>query len=479
MFRVEELARIIPGSIPLGNMNASWNKVSIDSRTIQSGELFFALKGERYDGHDFIRRACENGASGIVLEKRYFQNHPSLQKDLKQPFLLVDHSVSALQLWARYYYTFYKPFTICITGSNGKTTTKEMIVHLLSTKYQVLKSRGNFNNEIGVPLTILDLDSHHDVMVIEMAARQKGEIRELTNIVQPDIAVITNIGEAHIGLFGSRENIAVEKSELISSLKEKGTVILNHDDAYYAYLKSRISGHREVLSFGFHPEAQLKALNYRPENEKGISFDISWHDSEARRLFIPIIGKFNVYNALAAIAVGIRMNLSRDGIIESLSNFKGLTMHMEQLMLDRDVMVIQDEYNANPTAVREALTSIAELSEGRFKAAVLGDMLELGSQAANFHHEVGRLAASLSFDMLIGYGEYSKLLVQGAREWGMAREMTFSFDVENREYLAKRFMKLIPDHSIVLLKGSRSMKMEEFARYWKEGSKTSRRDVHV
>ncbi len=479
MFQLSDLARVIPESILLGNMDIEWQNLSMDSRTIETGDLFLALRGEKYDGHLFISSACEKGASGVVLEKQYFQNHQSLYRELKKPFLLVNNSLSALQLWAHYYHSLINPLNICITGSNGKTTTKEMIAHLLASRYHVLKSKGNYNNEIGVPLTILDLTAHHDVLVLEMAARKMGEIKELTNIVQPDIAVITNIGEAHIGLFGNRDRIAQEKSEIILALKDKGTAILNHDDSYFAYLVNCLSHHNEVISFGFHPEAQLRVVNIGQEKEKGINVNLLFEGKKYNNIFIPLAGRFNVYNTLAAIAAGIKMNVSLDEMIQHISNFKSPEMHMECLTLKQGITLIQDYYNSNPTAVKEVLNSVAGISGGRFKVAVLGDMLELGNQAPDYHKEIGQMVASLSYDLLIGFGVYGAYIALGARDQGMAEDRIYYYDQENIEQLAIQLMKSVPENSIVLLKGSRDMQMENIVQYWQQNKKTKGKGYHV
>ncbi len=478
MFRLGDLAGVIPGAILLGDMDVEWQDISIDSRTIRPGDLFFALRGEKFDGHQFIRNACERGACGTVLEKSFFRNHKSLHKELNQPLLLVDNSLLALQLWAHHYHSLFKPLNICITGSNGKTTTKEMIFHLLTSKYHVLESRGNYNNEIGVPLTLLNLDSHHDVLVMEMAARKLGEIKELTNILKPDIAIVTNVGEAHIGLFESRDNIAKEKSEIILSLKDKGTAILNRDDSYFYYLKDCVSYYNEMISFGFHPEAQLRAANFKQEQEKGIHFDFHFQ-REKHHVFIPLLGRFNVYNTLAALAVGIKMHVSIDEMIHLISNFKSPEMHMECFMLNRGITLIQDYYNSNPTAVKEVLNSIAGISGDRFKVAVLGDMLELGNQATEYHMEVGKIVVFLDFDMLIGFGEYGRWIAQGAQEEGMSKDRIYCFDREDKEQLAIQLMEMVPENSIILIKGSRGMQMEDIVQYWKRNEKTKGEGSHV
>lgn len=470
MFYLHDFATIVPNSIIVGDKNTPWQHISIDSRTIEEGDLFLALAGEQYDGHQFIKEACNKGACGVVLEKTFFQEHQSLATELKQPLLLVDNTLSALQLWAHYYHSLFKPLSICITGSNGKTTTKEMIVQLLSSKYHVLKSEGNYNNEIGVPLTVLGLASYHDVLVMEMAAQRLGEIKELTDIVHPDIAVITNIGEAHIGLFKNKANIARAKSELLFGLKDKGTAVLNRDDSYFDFLVSCLSTHNEVISFGFHPEAQVRAINFWQKNEKELHFELIV-DKDHFQVFLPLLGRFNVSNALAAIAVGIKMKVPLKEILENISNFKGTELHMEYLLLDRGITLIQDYYNANPTATKEALESVASISEGRLKIAVLGDMLELGHDSVYYHKEIGRVVASLSYDILIAYGEFGQYISEGAREQGMRKDQIYYFNKEEESKLVNWLIKSAPEYSIILLKGSRKMQMENIVQFWKENIK--------
>ncbi len=479
MFQLNDLARAIPESRSLGDTNVRWKNISIDSRTITPGDLFFALKGEKYDGHQFIGDVCKKGASGIVLEKNFYASHKSFFDACKSPLLLVENSLVALQQWARYYHSLYNPFDICITGSNGKTTTKEMIAHLLKLNYHLLKSQGNYNNEIGVPLTLLALKSHHNVLVMEMAAQKVGEIKELTNIVKPDIAVITNVGEAHIGLFGTKNNIAREKSEIIIALKENGTAILNRDDFYFDYFCERISPDIEVIDFGFHPKARVRAENIKQKKDSGIHFDLILEGNETHHVFIPLLGKFNVYNALAAICVAVKINIPVESIIRRIASFKGLHMHMEYRVFGRGITLVQDYYNANPTAMKEALSSVECISGGRFKVAVLGDMLELGDQTMDYHREVGRFAAQLSFNMIIGFGKYGIIIGQGAEKEGMKKENIYHFHGEDKEKLATHLEDTVPDNSIVLLKGSRNMQMEEIVRYWLEKVKTKGGSFHV
>lgn len=467
MFNLYDFAKIIPEVIILGDKNTPWKHISIDSRTIQAGELFIALKGEKYDGHDFIKEAFTKGAAGVVLEKRYLEKNPFLFKELKKPLLAVDNTIKALQMWANYYHSLFRPFNICITGSNGKTTTKEMIVSLLSNRYNVLKSKGNYNNEIGVPLTILGLSYDHDVLVMEMAARKLGEIKELTEIVKPDIAVVTNIGDAHLGLFESKDNIAREKSELFLALKDKGTAIINRDDVYYAYLLNCVSAHNEVISFGFHPQAQVRAINFRQKNEQVLHFELLLSGKDKFQVFLPLMGKFNVLNALAAIAVGIKMNIPIKEIVDSLANFKGVDLRMEYLLLEKGIILIEDYYNANPTATIEALQSVASIAGDRFKVAILGDMLELGDFSIGNHNEIGRKVAALSYDMLITYGDYGNFIIQGAQKEGMRKGKIYHFRKEEKEKLAHLLSQSIPQHSIVLLKGSRALCMEDIVRLWK------------
>lgn len=470
MFKMRDLVEAIPGSILFGNSDAEWEKISIDSRTIKKGEVFFALKGETFDGHQFIAEAIEKDATAIVVEKGFYQNQEPQVRECYKPILMVDNTLSALQLWAHYYHSTFKPLNICITGSNGKTTTKEMISQILKNRYNVLKSKGNYNNEIGVPLTILNLDSNHDVLVVELAAQRTGEIRELTKIIKPDIAIITNVCEAHIGLFENRDNIAKEKSEIILSLKDKGTAILNRDDMYYDYFEKCLKHHNDIISFGLNPEAHLRAINFKQDNEKGFRFDLLFRGSKFP-VFVPLIGRFNVYNVLAAFSAGIKMQIPVNEMINSISDFNAPRMRMEYMLFNKGITLIRDYYNSNPTAVKEALNSVSNISEGRFKVAVLGDMLELGEKSIEYHKEIGRIASIFSYDMIIGFGNYGKWIVEGAREQEIKDKKLYSFTVKEKEKLADKLIRDVPENSIVLLKGSRNMQMENIVNYWLEKEK--------
>lgn len=472
MFHLDDIANIIPDAQIAGYKDIAWQHISIDSRTIKVGELFIAIRGEVHDGHDFIREACQKGAAAVVLEKQFLQKHPALVKEVEQPLLLVEDTLQALHLWAHYYHSLFKTLDICITGSNGKTTTKEMIAQLLSVRYQLLKSKGNYNNEIGVPLTTLNLTPEHEVMVIEMAAQKTGEIRELTKIIRPYIAIITNIGEAHIGLFGNKNNIAREKSELFLALEDKGTAIINHDDSYYDYLVRSVPAHSDIISFGFHPQAEVRAKNFYQKDERHLQFELILSKTkESFPVTLPLLGRFNVLNTLAATAAALKMEIPVPEIIKVLSNFKGNEWHMEYLLLDKGITLIQDYYNANPTATKEALQSVVIISQGRYKVAILGDMLELGDGTIDYHKEIGREAATLSYDMLIAIGEYGNYIIQGAREMGMAKDKIISFKKEEKEKLAQWLSESIPENSIVLMKGSRGIQMEEIVQYWRRNTK--------
>lgn len=470
MFQLRDLVGVIPGALLLGNPDIKWQNISIDSRTIKPGELFFAIRGEKYNGHKFSLEAVKKGASAVVLEKSFYQNEDFLKKDFSHPILMVDNTLLALQLWAHHYHSLFKPVNICITGSNGKTTTKEMIVHLLKSQYNVLHSQGNYNNEIGVPLTVFNLNSEHDVLVLEMAARKTGDIKELTKIVKPELAVITNVGEAHIGLFGNRDNIAREKSELILSLKDKGTAVLNHDDDYYEYLKKCLIHHNDLVTIGFHPESHLKAENVLQDMKETLHFDF-FFQGEKYHVCLPIIGNFNIYNALSAFAVGIEMHIPIDEMVYQISKFKSPDMRMNCRYFNRGIIFVQDYYNANPMAVKEVLNSVARIPGGRFKAAVLGDMLELGEKAVDYHIEIGKTVEILSYDMLVTFGEYGKWIAYGAQKQGMPEDRISYFDIEDKDKIIDILRKNVPDNGIVLLKGSRGMKMEDITRHWKETEK--------
>ena len=465
--KIRELIKTVSGKLIQGDWDCSINRISIDSRTLIPGDLFFAIVGPNFDGHDFIMEAFNKGAVGAVACKGASNLLQNEQIDKDKIIIEVKDTLSALQDWSKHYKDKFKTFNICVTGSNGKTTAKEIIAHILSREFPLLKTYGNYNNEIGIPLTLLQLDKAHKLLVAEMGMRGLGEIRTLTDFIPPDLAVITNIGEAHIGLLGSKDNIFKAKSELLQSLDEDGIAILNRDDLYFFKMQEIVQD-KKVYTFGIENKSDIMAGNIRMVSDKGMSFTLKVQSGKSREIYFPLLGKYNIYNALAASTAAFTLGIELDLIERGLSSFKPLDLHMQLSNFYKGIKILNDSYNASPLSVKSALETLAEVGKTNRKIAILGDMLELGEKADFYHREIGKEAAKLSIDILITVGQRGKIIAQSSKEEGMAKERVFSFEKNEKLNLAKKLLSLTKPGDFILLKGSREMKMEEILEFWQK-----------
>jgi len=465
--KIRELTKAVSGKIIQGDRNCLINRISIDSRTLIPGDLFFAIIGPNFDGHDFIFEAFNKGAVGVIVCKGASTLLQNEQIDKNKIIIEVKDTLSALQDWSRHYKDKFKTFNICVTGSNGKTTTKEIIAHILSQEFPLLKTSGNYNNEIGIPLTLLQLNKSHKLLVAEMGMRGLGEIRTLTNFIPPDLAVITNIGEAHIGLLGSKDNIFKAKMELLQSLGKEGTAIINKDDPYFLKMSKIVKG-KKLYTFGIENNSDIMACNIRMVSDKGMRFALEVQNGKSREIYFPLLGRHNIYNALAASAVAFTLGMELDLIERGLSSFKPLDLHMQLSNFNKDIKILNDSYNASPLSVKSALETLTEVAQNNRKIAILGDMLELGEKTDFYHREIGREAAKLSIDILITVGQRGKIIAQSSKEEGMVKERVFSFEKNEKINLAKKLLSLTKPGDFILLKGSREMKMEEILEFWQK-----------
>jgi len=464
--KIRELIKAVSGKIIQGDQDCLINRISIDSRTLIPGDLFFAIIGPNFDGHNFIIEAFDKGAVGVVTCKGTSTLLQNEQIDKNKIIIEVKDTLSALQDWSKHYKDKFKTFNICVTGSNGKTTTKEIIAHILSKEFPLFKTSGNYNNEIGIPLTLLQLNKSHKLLVAEMGMRGLGEIKTLTNFIPPDLAVITNIGEAHIGLLGSKDNIFKAKSELLESLDKDGIAILNRDDPYFLKMLEIVKG-KKVYTFGIENKSDIMARNIRMVSDKGMRFTLEVQSGKSREIYFPLLGRYNIYNALAASAAAFALGIELDLIEGGLSSFKPLDLHMQLSNFYNGIKILNDSYNASPLSVKGALETLAEVAQKKRKIAVLGDMLELGEKSDFYHQEIGKKAAKLSIDMLITVGQGGKIIAQSFKEEGMAVERVFSFEKNEKINLAKKLLSLTKPGDFILLKGSREMKMEEILEFWR------------
>jgi UDP-N-acetylmuramoyl-tripeptide--D-alanyl-D-alanine ligase len=427
--------------------------VSIDSRTIREGELFVAIKGVRFDGHDFVPDVMRKGAWGAMVDRTALENRSSRLGGLNNILPVKDPLTALQEIAAMHRRNFAVPF-VGITGSNGKTTTKEMLACILKQKGPVLKNEGNLNNHIGVPLTLLKLTAAHTSAVVEMGMSAPGEIETLARFVSPDVGVITNIGPAHLEFLKSMDMVAQAKGELFDHLKPDGTAVLNADDLYFDILKKRFTG--RVLSFGIDKRSDVRAVDIRQEKDF-TNFTIESDDSRAN-VRLRAVGKYNVSNALASASAALAVGMSIDAVKNGLDDFMPIAMRSE-LKQVRGRTVFADCYNANPASMEAALMALISLKSGGKTIAVLGDMLELGTVAVDAHRAIGATATRLGVDLVITVGPLAKHVGEGAIDAGMPKARVL--EAGSQAEAAALLKKLSRPGDIVLIKGSRSMKMEK------------------
>ena len=427
--------------------------VSIDSRTIKKGELFVAIKGVRFDGHDFVSEAIKRGAWGAVVERTSLESRYNTFSGLKNIIPVEDTLLSLQEMSSMHRKKFTIPF-VGITGSNGKTKTKEMLACILRQKGQVLKNEGNLNNHIGVPLTLMKLGTHHRFAAIEMGMSGTGEIEMLTRLVLPDVGVITNIGTAHLEFLGTTDMVARAKGELLDHMRPDGTAVLNADDRYFDVLKRRYSG--RIISFGIDHPADVSAENIGLDDD---ATDFTLRSTTGTvQVRLRAIGRHNVYNALAAAAAALAEGFALERIKDGLEEFTPFAMRSEVKKLHGRT-VFEDCYNANPQSMAAALDMLVSVRLGRMTIAVLGDMMELGDAASDAHREVGHMVARLGVDLLITVGTLSKLIGDGALEAGMSKERVI--EATSNADAASLLRERTRSGDAILIKGSRTMKMEK------------------
>lgn len=444
----EEILQATKGTLLCGNRDTVFSKVNTDSRKAVSGDLFIPIVGERFDGHAFIMQAMQAGISGTLTMK-------PIEGMGDKPVILVEDTLKALGEIAKYYRSKFDIPFIGITGSVGKTSTKDMVSVVLARKYRVLKTEGNFNNEIGLPLTVFNLDDQHEVGVVEMGMSGFGEIRRLTSIARPKLAVITNIGMSHIEKLGSRQNILKAKMEILEGLHPDGLVVLNGDDNLLSGLKGLLK-FRTVL-YGMEEGMDYQAYNITTAGEGGTSFFIMVNNKEYK-VHVPAPGVHHVHNALVAIAVGIELGVPMEEIVQGISQFNTGKMRLN-IISQNGIKVINDVYNASPQSMEAAINVLTDIDVRGRRIAVLGDMLEMGEWAPGAHLEVGKYAASKAVDYIVAVGENARFIAEGAAAEGMQPSCIrhFSSNPEAGAFLEA----MVAEGDVVLVKGSRGMRMEE------------------
>lgn len=446
-----QVATICQGRIVKGTGDTVITGVSIDSRQLRPGQLFVALRGERQDGHAFVGHAFQNGAAAALVA-----HWPvTIPVDAAGTVIQVTDPQQALQLWATHHRRLFKIPVVAVTGSVGKTSTKEMIAAVLSTRFKVFKSPGNYNNELGVPLGVLQWDAGHGVAVFEVAMRGRGQIAELAAILQPDIGVVTNVGDTHVGVLGSREAIAQAKAELVEALNAEGVAVLNADDQLVARMRHQTRA--KALLYGLSADARIRAVNIDLSDPFGTGFTLVWPRGEVR-INLPVPGHHHVYNALAAASVGFALGVSSRDVAAGLAAFETGPRRMEFHRLPKGPLVVDDTYNASPASLQAAFDVVARLPRQGRLVLVLGDMLELGPMEAEAHRRAGERAARIC-DLLMTYGDAMAATIEAARTCGLPDHRARHY--RDQGELIQDLIAEVGGGDVVLVKGSRGMRMEK------------------
>lgn len=460
LFTVEEICEVLSVRPPAGvtpqDLKQRIRRVVTDSRLVRKGDLFIAFQGERFDAHTFVPKVLAQGAVCAIVQEDY--RLPPAPKRTGVPMLLgVRDTLESYQRLATHYRNRFPIPVIAITGSNGKTTTKEMVAQVVAQRWKTLKTEGNLNNRIGVPQTLFQLAPRHQAAVIEMGVDQQGQTARLCEIARPTIGVITNIGPDHLEFFGSMEGSAQAKAELLDHLPQDGAVVLNADDEYFDYLAARAQC--RVVAFGVSPKAAIRAANIRVDEKGGTVFGLVVPGkSRQTEIRIRTQGQHNVSNALAAAAVGYALGLSGTAIAEGLAKFRPAAMR-SQISFSHGVQVVNDCYNANPASMKAAVQLLAELGRGKRSIAALGDMLELGTDSKRMHREVGAFLAAQGIGHLLACGVLGRELAEGARQAGMASDSIT--ELPDAAAAAVALARMVRQGDVVLVKASRGMRMEQ------------------
>ena len=424
---------------------------SIDSRTVRTGELFFAVLGERLDGHDFVEDALSKGAIAAVVCRDRVARYAA-----DSPLLAVDDPLLALQQLAEAVRLIWGKPLIGVTGSAGKTTTKEIIAHVLATRHDVLKSHGNLNNHFGLPLQLLKLGPEHDIAVIEMGMSHAGEITALAKLAQPNCGVVTLVAPVHLEFFGSVADIARAKYELIQSLPAGGIAVLNADDPYVSQFGRDFHG--KVVTFGIHKPADVSARNIEPLQPVGSAFDVV-ANGETARAALPLLGEHNIYNALAGVAVGLQYGVLLREAAASLASLSAGDKR-GQVLTYAGATIINDCYNSNPKALDSMVQSLAGMPAQR-RIVVAGEMLELGPTGEDLHRASGRRMAERGIDMVLGVRGLARFIVEGATSANLTAEFVAAPE-EAGEWLKRN----VRAGDLVLLKASRGVRLERALDVW-------------
>lgn len=447
-----EVIEAVQGLYRGGRKDCLFNGVSTDTRALKAGELFVALPGKNYDGHAFVFQAIEKGASGLLVSREV--------GTASSEVLIVEvrDTIAALGRLAKYYREKLPVKVVAVTGSNGKTSTKEMLHHLFSPSFSMVSSPGNYNNFVGVPLSLFQLEPYHELAVIEMGTSAPGEIRWLSGIARPEIGVITNVSEAHLEGLGDVEGVAMAKAELLENIPKGGCLVFNADNPWCQCMASTFSG--RTIGFGLGEGAHIRGSELK-ELEHGISFTVNGR----YQVCLGMQGLHNVYNALAALAAGYCLGLNLEGLSLRLESFRLPPMRMERHYAG-GITIINDAYNANPASMAAALAEFSRMPVAGQRCLVCGDMAELGKEAIRLHMELGEMIAKAAVNLLLVTGRFATEVASAARKAGMAEwQIKICDSLEEVCRVATRHLKA---GDSILLKGSRCMRLEKVCDCLKE-----------
>ena len=450
----EWVAAATRGTLTSGAPGREFDLVSIDTRTLKRGALYVGIRGERFDGADFAGAALDSGAAGVMVPRGWFAR--GAEQRGGAAVIEVDDTTAALQALGHAVRRASGAKVIAITGSAGKTTTKEITADFLSTRYRVMRNRGNFNNHIGLPLSLAELTERPEMAVVELGMNHAGEIRTLVGIAEPDVRVWTNVAEAHVGFFASVDAIADAKAEILEGSSSSTLLVANADDPRVA---SRIKGFAgRVVTFGIDAASDVRAAEVVDRGIEGTSARVTTPQGEAE-IATPLIGRGNLSNLLAASAVALEFGVPLAAIAERASKLRAASHRGEVVRLNDGITVIDDSYNANPTATRRALDVLAASQARGRRIAVLGEMLELGDHAPSLHESVGRAAGAAHVDLLLTIGGPAAVaMADAARASGLEPQRVQHFDSSDRA--ADAIAALVRPGDLVLVKGSRGVRTD-------------------
>lgn len=449
----QDIITLCKGQLLAGEENMVLKTFSNDTRTLQRGDFYLGIKGEKFNGGDFWEQALKKGAIGVMIQNVSIK--PEKIEEYKDKIIIqVPDVIKAIQTLAAYKRSLYSIPVVAVTGSVGKTSTKDMIASVMAQKFQVLKTKGNFNNHIGLPLTILSLQEE-EAMVVEMGMNNLGEIRILTNIAKPTACVITNIGTSHIGNLGSRQNILKAKLEILEGMESKGTLILNNDnDLLKEWNKNQTQYH--TITYGIEVPSDYNAYDIKQKDDESTYLVDVGETSEA--VCVPVPGKHFIYNSLCSIVVGRLFHLSMQQIQKGIQEFELTEKRMEISTIPEDITLINDCYNANYDSMKYAIEYLGSL-QGKRKIAVLGDMLELGEYAKQLHEKIGIQLKQNNIDLIITVGELAKYISDKALCLGFEKENIYC--CTTNEQAIRQLKAMLKPKDAILIKASHGMKFHE------------------